>query len=453
MEREAMLFERSQARQARQERRLLEQKIHERELEASSAAGRRVPSAAADLKRRKLEELRAQRQKKGLRRKVESDEDGEYEEDDDQKKFADSDISSSEDEYYGKSKRKTIAKPRRDEEEESSDGNLDENESSSQPLDLDYANKLRLSRDILGEWLYREGFEDVISRCLLRINIGAAHSGSPPVYRIVELRRLTLHHNIYFLKPGVPTNLAALVRFANNERTFKLDIISNSPFTESEFDYWKKECEKAGCKLPYTSNGSARRKVSKLKAFHSQPLDDAAVELMILKRRALLSSDGQIPPRNLLAEQMILRQQLKEAAERKAPPEEISRIEYDLSALAVDRQREAECERQKLQDKESLDAVNRRNRQTNRTTGRAAEIARVGSALGDGTGSANGSATLDPFQRRKCKPSIIHMGGDGAETKVAESTVSDSPSSISSSIQPQKSIIDVHQSFDIDLDI
>ncbi len=74
VQREAILYDRAQARQARSERRLLEQKIRDREGGVGSADKVGVPVTQADVKRRKLEELRAKRSKKTA---AEEEEEGE----------------------------------------------------------------------------------------------------------------------------------------------------------------------------------------------------------------------------------------------------------------------------------------------------------------------------------------------------------------------------------------
>ena len=291
------------------------------------------------------------------------------------------------------------------------------NDVESKELDLDEANKLRLTRDIICQWIYRDGFEDLGQKCLLRINLGAGKNGQA-TYRVVELRKIVKYHRTYSIKPGTPTNLAAVVRFAKSERTFTFEFVSNSPFTEDEFNFWKRECERAGMKLPHNSF-TAKRKIDKLKAFHREPLTDQLVACMLERRKKL--SDAQAAPRNLLSERTILEQQLKEANEQSNNDEEISRIENELAAIAQ--------KRQLTESVSVMEDLNKRNRLVNLETGRQAEINRMQIELQllqqaalnenekDGIRSNSSFSTLnnrkpptlDPFQRRKCKPTIIHM--------------------------------------------
>lgn len=314
------------------------------------------------------------------------------------------------------------------------------------PLNLEYANKLRLSRDILAQWIYRDGLEELIQKCLLRVNIGPGRDGQP-CYRIVEVKRLVPYHRTYHLKPGTPTNLAVLARIARSERTFRLEFCSNSPFTQAEFDYWKADHERAGCKLPYTSIGAARRKIAKLKAFHSEPLTDALIAGMIERRKELVEIAS--APRNVLAEQTILQQQLREAREQNNADEE-SRIEAELSGLM-----ERKLHQQQLQQSTDrlavMDDLNRRNRLANLETGRQAEINASGGASSSSTG-----ATLDPFQRRKCKPQII---GDVDEApavgvaKSAEVSVAKEAGRKETTPKKEPSTTDLYAAHDFDLEL
>lgn len=486
VEREAILYERAQARQARQERRALEQRIRERE-----AAGKRIPSKEVDLKRKKLNELKAKRQKKLEGRggaEDDSEEEGEFE--DFEEEFFDESESEVERQQQRNKKKKPSRKHRKEDSDEdyytegdeevdlkdkqnrkksmtaallkptssrhsSSDVEID---NERDELDLDMANKLRLTRDILAQWVYRDGFEDICQKCLLRINLGPGRTGQS-IYRVVELKKIVQHHRTYAIKPGTPTNLAALVKFAKNERIFSFEFVSNSPFTESELTYWRIECEKAGVRLPYT-NATARRKIDKLKTFYSEPLSDAVISSMLERRKELTSAQN--APRNLLAEQTILQQQLKEALERSngISDEEVSRIENELAAIAAKRQSNETKDRLAL-----MEDLNRRNRQVNLETGRQAEISRMQSELPDVL-DANGkkkAPTLDPFQRRKCKPTIIHMdehqetetegqSTESQDTEANKEVVIEEGATNSKSVSGTN-LFDAHNNFDLDLDI
>lgn len=474
VEREAILYERAQARQARQERRALEQRIRERE----ELSNKRAPTKEVDLKRKKLDELKAKRQKKFENK-------SEYEDEDEEEgEFEDSDIieESSEDERERErfiKKKKSSSKKHRNKKDSDEDYYTEDegreettvvkNQVKTQvevgdDLDLDLANKLRLTRDILAQWIYRDGFEDIVQKSLLRINLGPGRTGQP-TYRLVELKKIVQHHRTYLIKPGTPTNLAALVKFAKNERIFSFEFVSNSPFTQSEFSYWKMECERAGLKLPYNSI-TARRKIEKFKAFNSEPLTDTLIQSMLERRKELTTAQN--APRNLLSEQTILQQQLKEALERNNNnnDEEINRIESELSAIAAKRQSTESKDRLAV-----MEDLNKRNRQVNLETGRQAEISRIQAELP--TAAAGGGnvekkvPTLDPFQRRKCKPTIIHMKEGESEEENTEDTVVKSepvaliaedvtptPTSTSTneSSNDKKNLFDAHN-FDLDLDI
>ena len=469
VEREAILYERAQARQARQERRALEQRIREREEMATSGNQRRAPPKEVDLKRKKLDELRAKRQKRLESKNEESGEEDEEEEgefEDDEADFDDSDVEIEEERQRLKTKKKKSSS-RKHKKDSDDDYYTEDDEPVAKPLkskttasvdieekgdelDLDMANKLRLTRDILAQWIYRDGFEEIVQKSLLRINLGPGKTGQP-TYRVVELKKVVQHHRNYLIKPGTPTNLAALVKFAKSERIFSFEFVSNSPFTQSEFSYWRMECERAGVKIPYNSM-TARRKIDKFKAFHSEPLTDNLIKNMLERRKELTTAQN--APRNLLAEQTILQQQLKETLERNDNDEEVNRIESELTAIAAKRQ--ATESKDRLAGMEDL---NKRNRQVNLETGRQAEISRMQAELPTAGNEKGGKApTLDPFQRRKCKPTIIHMKEgeevDGAEQEATQPAVvvAVEEAKPETPVATTTNLFDAHN-FDLDLDI
>lgn len=472
VEREAILYERAQARQARQERRALEQRIRDREEASSGTSARRAVPKEVDLKRKKLVELKAKRQKR-LERAEEEGEEGEF---DDQQSEDDEESESeeetrrrrvaakkksrkhrarkdSDDDYYTDDEEQEAVKKPSKPLKSDQHINIEDADVPASELDLDLANKLRLTRDILAQWVYRNGFEDIVQRALLRINLGPGRSGQP-TYRVVELKKLVQHHRTYLVKPGTPTNLAALVKFAKNERIFSFEFVSNSPFTPSEFAYWKSECDRAAVKIPYNSV-TARRKIDKFKAFNAEPLTDALIQNMLQRRKELTTAQN--APRNLLAEQTILQQQLKEALERGGDDyEEVSRIEAELAAITTKRQLADPKDRLA-----GMEDLNKRNRLVNLETGRQAEISRLQAELPSAIESASDKKkppTLDPFQRRKCKPTLIHMNDNSEdvmdETATATGNVESSPIiPIVENVKPEtKNLFDAHN-FDLDLDI
>ena len=473
VEREAILYERAQARQARQERRALEQRIRDREEMASGGTGKRAPSKEIDLKRKKLNELKAKRQKKFLSHEDEEEE-GEFESDEEEeeseieierqkiskKKKSRKSRKDSDDDYYteddGEAEEGIKSRKTKKSSTSSAAVDIESDREDGDELDLDMANKLRLSRDILAQWVYRDGFADVCQKCLLRINLGAGRNGEP-TYRVVELKKIVPHHRSYLVKPGTPTNLATLVKFAKNERIFSFEFVSNSPFTQTELDYWKSECRKANIRIPY-NNISAKRKIDKLKTFHTEPLNDSVISSMLERRKEL--TNAQNAPRNLLAEQTILQQQLKEALERSNADEEVSRIEAELASIQTKRQMSDPKDRLA-----GMEDLNRRNRLVNLETGRQAEITRIQSemipiseTLAFNSDKQKKAPTLDPFQRRKCKPTIIHMNEKEEEAKKLEedqqlnAEVSHETVSTVTKESPKTNLFEAHN-FDLDIDI
>ena len=120
------------------------------------------------------------------------------------------------------------------------------------------------------------------------------------------------------------------------------------------------------------------------------------------------------------------------------------------------------AKRQQSESKDRLagmEDLNKRNRLVNLETGRQAEISRLQAELPSTLESSTDKKkppTLDPFQRRKCKPTLIHMNENSGEA-VEEGEQIVEPEKVPQVVDvevilKEKNLFDAHD-FDLDLDI
>lgn len=404
IEREAVLYERAQARLAREERRQLEKKM--RELERAASRPIRGPSASMERKRRTLNELKAQRARRRHRRE-ESDSD--YHDEDEPSLQEDGELAlgqspdtgteSDVDDRYAEPRtvRRAAAAAARP---------PAASRAAAELVDLEGANAIRLPRDFLARWIFHPEFDELVRGCLLRLSIG--FKGSEQVYRLVEIRKIVKYHRVYKIN-DVSTNKAAVLKYGRSEKTFRLDVVSNAPFTQGEFARWLETMREEHQAIP--TRRSVQAKHQALTELQSRPISDETISAMIAAKRELGAA-----PRSLVAERTMLLHQREEALSR-GNVAEVERIEEELaqvaSELALQSQKSAGDSRL-----EALAELNRRNRKLNVLNAREAERRSVQRSEADNR--------LDPFSRRKCQPTNFNTLFDSgllSDTAANNSTV------------------------------
>lgn len=398
IDREAVLYERAQARLAKAERRELERKM--RALEANSLTRpARAPTASMEKKRKTLDELKARRERR-KHRGSDSDYSGdEYGQEDGEVDINKSSaVESEEEDYYrdtGYNKfdsRKPLATLKSSKRVQSS---------TAQLIDLDTANRLRLSRDTIAKWIFHPQFDDLARGCLLRLSIG--FKGEEQVYRLVEVRKIALFHRNYKIN-GTTTNKAAILKYGKNEKTFCLDIISNSAFTQKEFDRWTETMKEEH--QPIVTMRAAESRIQAWRELEARPLSDDIISAMVAAKRELGAA-----PRNLVAERTMLLH-LKDEATSCSNKAELERIETEL--VQLDGEMALQSSRSAPESRfDALAELNRRNRRSNVVSARDAERKNLKRSEADNK--------LDPFSRRKCQPTNFNVLFDSnANTPVLE---------------------------------
>ena len=378
--------------------------MRNRELQQqSSGRTARGPSTEAERKRKRLDELKAKRENKRRQPKKSllEDSDSDYNEE--------SVVHSSEEGEVGSEEEEEDTdyeeEPEREDTTRESKGRLVEDSL----IDFELANALRLSRDQIEKWIFHPQFDELARGHLVRLSVGMRDG--QPVYRLAEIRRIVPYHRTYRLSSHTTAvKKAAVLRHGKSERTFCLDICSNSPFTPREFSRWWETMKQEGQVVP--PRRIVEQRIKAWKSLETEPISDRIVAAMVEAKRTLGLSR-----RNLLAERTVLLGQLTEH-QQAGNIEELQRIRTDLEALEVEIERE-KASRPPEKTLDALIAINKRNRQANL---RQAKEAMEEERLRNGK-TETPVDDLDPFSRRKCQPSHMHIVGgddDGNEEVIVE---------------------------------
>ena len=109
--------------------------------------------------------------------------------------------------------------------------------------------RIRLSRFKLDKFVHLPIFKKTVVGCFVRIGIGHNQERNVPVYRIAEITDVCETAKVYNVMKH-RTNVGLRLRHGKQERVFRAQFISNSPFTDSEFSKWRQTCEAEHVEIP-----------------------------------------------------------------------------------------------------------------------------------------------------------------------------------------------------------
>lgn len=384
IERESILFDRSQEIEKYNQRlylaqRARERKQQEKERENSSKATRSsTRDKGSNTKLNKLSELKKRREEKKHKERTRAPyRDDEYEDDDQGSERSDSDYGN---QYSDNEESRPVewaeSKPMRD-------------------LSLDDLNKIRFSRTLLSKFCHNPGFGNAIIGAYVRVNIGYAENSDELVYRVCQVKDLQKTKPYKFMNRM--TDDLLVVALGNSENKFEMGVCSDSPFTEDEFRWWKHKLERDGISTP--SVKKVERKLKELVDFKDHVLTPDEVNELIQRRQKLSNSTGV----GVVLEKSQLQQQRLVALDQDDMAE-VERLDAKIAALESRLSSSHGSSAAHLSPLDKLAQVNIRNRRANQTGIRQAELR----ANEERRKTGGASVTGNPFSRLRTMPRIFH---------------------------------------------
>lgn len=390
IERESILFDRSQEIEKYNQRLYLAQRAKERRQQEKERANNATRVSTRDksgssTKQNKLSELKKKREEKKSR------ESGRpsvpYRDGEDSGESADSE---SEDESVYSDDQ----------------GKVEWDEPKEQKeLTVNDLNKIRFGRTMFAKYCHNPGFENAAIGSFVRVNIGYDREKQTSVYRICEVKGLQRSKVYKFLNRAADESI--VVASGRNERAFEMGICSDSPFTEDEFRWWKQNLKKD--EIPLPSVRAIERKLRELIEFKSHVLTPEEVNELIQRRQRLSNSTGV----GVVLEKTTLQQQRIIALENN----DLDKVEeLDSKIAAIDRKLASTAKVQSPLDK--LAAVNARNRSANQTGVRRAELKATEDRRKAGGAAA---VTGNPFSRLRTNARVFYESeADRAASKARQ---------------------------------
>jgi RNA polymerase-associated protein RTF1 len=389
IERESILFDRSQEMQQYNERRYLAQRARDRKQEEKDTVRRtsgRDKTSGPTSKKSKLSELKQKRQEKHRRaegRVGYQQESSESEEE--SRSELESGSEENLDEYETDAEKST--KRRGTEKVEWAESK------PQKEITVNDINKIQWGKTLFSKFCHNPGFEEVVVGCFVRVNIGFNREKQTYVYRACQVKRLVDCKPYTFENRTVDQNL--VVAHGTSEKTFEMAVCSDKSITEEEFNWWKGVMEKAGLGLP--SLRRMDRKYDELKTFQSRTLTAAEINDMIKRRQELT---GNTLGANTVIEKSMLQQKRAIAVEngRLEELEEIDRQIEDIDRILNKTKRRV--------DMDKLAKVNERNRKSNLEEIRRAEVLAVETRRKEALNHKSNSS--NPFNRLRTSARIFY---------------------------------------------
>ncbi|TEB25534.1 hypothetical protein FA13DRAFT_1756583 [Coprinellus micaceus] len=361
IKREEILAERSEQKSALQEKRLLAQMVRQQK-SAGMGAGLDEDSVARAAKRqhtargatkeksRKLDELKARRKAKDESRKRAKMSPKSHR--DRSASPQDMDISD-EDSEDG-----MISRDQQQEERDrrllglSASASREEPEDTT-PATVESFNRCRLTRDLVAKWCLSPWFREYVKGAWVRYLIG--NEENQPIYRPYKVNDRAINH-------------AVELKHGKSIKVFNMDRISNSPFTDREFDRLSRTCKQEGVSLP--TRKELQKKHEQMRELEKQPMTEKDISAM-LERKKAMSSTPSIQTlrmdRSKLNQQRSLALKRQDAKEVEILDAELARVQAQMDRLGAD-----EVVGDTMDEK--LRRVNERNRKANTESVRRAEV-------------------------------------------------------------------------------
>ncbi|XP_064403704.1 RNA polymerase-associated protein RTF1 homolog [Halichondria panicea] len=247
-------------------------------------------------------------------------------------------------------------------------------------------NKIKLSRYRLEKWVHMPFFKDTAIGCYVRIGIGA-HDGKM-VYRVCRIVNIQEGPKVYSLG-STKTNKTLRLKHATQERQFRMEYVSNSQFSDTEFTKWLQELESQGMKAP--SLEMVSKKTKQIEAAKNFSMNDKDIETIVKEKEKFRKN-----PRNYaMTKNRLIRE--KELAEVEGDQDRVGVLS---TKIEENEERAEELDKQRNKGLSAISYINERNRQRN--------VTRSEQALKEEMAAADKDVN-DPFTRRKCQPTLVTL--------------------------------------------
>ncbi|THH18000.1 hypothetical protein EW146_g2928 [Bondarzewia mesenterica] len=264
---------------------------------------------------------------------------------------------------------------------------------------LEDLDKIRVTRDMLAKHCMASWFEDYVKGAWVRFLIG--NEKGQPVYRICEIQNLAADLVKPYKMNDRTVNQAFELKHGSSAKAFPMDKVSNSSFTQREFDRLVKVSEHERVKLP--GKRQIEKKSAQLAKLASQPMTESDISAMLARKHQMQS--GKHYGVSLTMERSRLNQ-ARTLAMRRNDHAEVAVIDKQLEELAATIAADPDRREAEEDTTDILAKVNERNRKANMDAIRKAELLDTERKRKERKMARNGGTPIpsDPSARLKIVP-------------------------------------------------
>ncbi|CCH44344.1 RNA polymerase-associated protein rtf1 [Wickerhamomyces ciferrii] len=414
MERESILFERSQELQKYNERKLLAQraKQNQAQQQRSSSRSQKVKESSRSVKSSKLSELKKQREKKSRRTRDDYDDEDEDEDEEED----DYDLGELEEDDY--------------EPEFNNFGGEEVKwaESSKRKIaELSDINKIKTGHSVAEKFCFYPGFSSVIVGTFGKIRVNKHE------HRMVRIEKV-IHHKPYTLGSQKTDQQFVVSQPGKDKKNFNMSFFSDEPITESEFSKYNQyinDANEAGKRAALPTLREIEEKYQELKTFATKKLEGSQFDEFI--RRRSMFNDTSVGA-NYVLKKSELTQKLQVAKDR-----------HDTNAIRdySERLRKLENHFQKSnKNKVSIGSnsdqfakVNERNRKMNMKSVKEAELINTEKRR---TGALD---KTDPFRRLNTRSRVYYKEIQKEENEKAKADALETAQQVAENQEKEKQLL------------
>ncbi|PWY80156.1 RNA polymerase II transcription elongation factor Rtf1 [Aspergillus eucalypticola CBS 122712] len=299
------------------------------------------------------------------------------------------------------------------------------------PAELRDIQRTRVGRSNFAQVCFYPGFDDAISGCYARVNIGPNRETGQNEYRLCLIKRFS-EGKPYAMEGqngrSFVTNQYAVLAHGKAEREFPFVACSDSPFTEAEFNRYRQTMAVEDCKM--ATKSMVANKVTDINRLLNHKFTNEELNEKLRKQ-------GSLDTKYKFFKRVDIEKQLKLAREA-GDDAEMERLEAELASMATPKLAVGSNPKPRVDkpsEHERLAELNIRNQKLNIENVRRAQIEERKASRKAAAAVARGEAAHNPFMRVRTQARTHYdVNGNGTPTEnnaSQENTASETPSKAS----------------------
>ncbi|KNG86248.1 RNA polymerase II transcription elongation factor Rtf1p [Aspergillus nomiae NRRL 13137] len=289
------------------------------------------------------------------------------------------------------------------------------------PAELRDIQRARVGRTNFAQVCFYPGFDDAISGCYARVNIGPNRETGQNEYRLCQIKRFTEGRPYSMEGPNgrsFVTKQYAVLAHGKAEREFPFVACSDSPVTEAEFNRYRQTMAVEDCKMA-TKSTVAEKVVDINRLLNHKFTPEELTEK--------LRKQGSLDTKSTIFKRMETEKKLK-LAKAAGDDAEVERLESEMAGMSAPKlafsANSSKPRADKPSEHERLLELNLRNQRLNTENVRRAQLEERKASRKAAAAVARGEAQPNPFMRVRTH-ARTHYDANGNGTAQSDATSRD----------------------------